>query len=86
MNAKPRLTAREHSELAPRLKALREELVEISVRLRKAYPAASLVARHAKLMTSEIDKVRYSLEDEYLTSPPADVEHFGQNIYFKDPS
>ena len=76
---KPGLTLDEHRAMGRRLKALRDELVNVSIEIGHFYALGSKVGRTAPLIAEQIGKLRSALDDACAAEHP---EGFEPSIYY----
>ena len=79
-----RLTYDEHVEIGGKLKKLRSELMEITVRLRRAHGSTSPVIKAADRAMAGVNDLRNRLDSQLCASlPPSDESwrgvYYGEN-------
>lgn len=77
---KKRFTPEEHREMGRKLKSIRDELIDLSVKVGNAYPKKFY--NHLHKAVKEIDQTRSDLEDEMFKDNPDLSNEIGLNIYY----
>ena len=67
---KPRFSFERHKDVGSRLRAMRSELIELSVEIRNAYPLKSKVYRLSDKPVEAIDQLRSALYSQLFEDCP----------------
>ena len=80
---KPRFSFEKHKDVGSRLRAMRSELLELSVEIRNAYPEKSEVHRLSHKPVEAIDELRSGLDNQLFEDCPTETAGDGwKDVYF----
>ncbi|GGU62657.1 hypothetical protein [Streptomyces lavendofoliae] len=79
MTKKTRLTYEEHLEMGRELYRLRNELMELGIRIRNAYPKADRAVKKIQTTQDAIDQTRAVMDSHLAKEHP---ERFDTKVYY----